>query len=220
MSRRNSLLLTSCLVIALLAGGLWFFRPAATQSPPDKVPPASSPKVIHPSVVKVALPLAPPDHVAASDPAGGTASSPRDASAAAAIDAILRDTSLDNVASARALGALVQDATLSQEARAEALAHMLNLSVNNESTLLLPLLKSPDLPDSLAGTILTDALNRPLVWQADACLAIMARKTGKELHTQASEHLAFLTDEDHGDDVNAWTLAVRTARAKWEAAGQ
>jgi len=218
MSRRNSLLFTSCLVIAVLAVGLWFFRPATTQSPPDKVPPASSTKVIPPSAAKVALPAALTAHIPEANPTGAIAVSPRES--LPAIDAILRDTSLDNIASARALGALVQDATLSQEARAEALAHMLNLSVNNEAALLLPLLKSPDLPDSLATTILTDALNRPLVWQADACLAIMARKTGKDLHTQASEHLAFLTDEDHGDDVNAWTLAVRTARAKWEAAGQ
>ena len=218
MSRRNSLLFTSCLAIAVLVGGLWFFRPATTQSPPDKVPPASASKIIHPPASQTALPPAPTAPTPKADTVGATVSSPRESSAA--IDAILRDTSLDNVASARALGALVQDATLSQEARAEALAHMLNLSVNNEATLLLPLLKSPDLPDSLAGTILTDALNRPLTWQADACLAIMARKTGKELHTQASKHLAFLTDEDHGDDVNAWTLAVRTARAKWEAAGQ
>ena len=97
---------------------------------------------------------------------------------------------------------------------------MLNLSAGNEATLLLPLLKSRDLPDSLASTILTDALNSPLAWQADACLAVIARKTGKDLHTQAGEHLAFLTGEEHGDDVNAWTIAVRDARAKWETTEQ
>ena len=134
------------------------------------------------------------------------------------IDAILTDPALDNIGAARALGALVQDPALGAEARAEALAHMLNLSIDNETTLLLPLLKSPKLPDSLATVILDEALNRPLTWQADACLAVMARTTGKELHIQARDHLAFLTDEDHGDDVTAWMAAVRDARAKWETA--
>jgi hypothetical protein len=45
----------------------------------------------------------------------------------------------------------------------------------------------------------------------------MARETGKKLHSQAAEHLEFLTGENHGNDLDAWTRAVRTARAKWAA---
>ncbi len=83
--------------------------------------------------------------------------------------------------------------------------------------MLLPLLKSPKLPNMLALTILTDALNSPPTWQVDACLAVMERPSGKELKTEAREHLAFLVDGDHGDDLNAWIVAARNMRSKWEA---
>jgi hypothetical protein len=123
---------------------------------------------------------------------------------------------LDNLSAANALRSLVQDSTVKLEERAEALAHLLNLSVENETTLLLPLIQSPRLPEAFATTILNDSLNRPLKWQADVCLAIMTKQTGKALQTEAREHLAFLTDEDHGDDLKAWIIAARKAQTKWQ----
>ena len=131
---------------------------------------------------------------------------------------ILSDSSSDDLSAARALGVIVQDASVALADRAEALAHLLNLSANNEGTLLLPLIKSPKLPDAFATTILNDSLNRPLKWQADVCLAVMARPVGKALYTEAREHLAFLTDEDHGDDLKAWVRAAREAQLKWQEA--
>lgn len=127
---------------------------------------------------------------------------------------------MDNAESAKALGIIVQNMNLAVDIRESALDHMLNLSTDEETNLLLPLLNSDQLPDTLAQTILTDSLNRSLDWQADACLAIMARKTGKELHAWAREHLAFLTDENRGDDLNGWQSAVRSARARWKANNQ
>jgi len=214
MLSRNSRITLSCVAIAVIAGGLWFFWPVSSKKQPDPAPKTSSQKTApHPS----GQPVLPSK---ASIQAGTSVASipdPQREAQSASIDSILRNQSLDNIGAARALGALVQDSSLGMDARAEALAHMLNLSVGNETALLLPLLQSPTLPDSLASTILSDALNSPLSWQADACLAVMARKTGKELHAQAGDHLAFLTGEDHGDDLNAWALAVHQAQAKWQA---
>jgi hypothetical protein len=215
MLGRNSRLLLSCLTIAIIAGGIWLVWPTPPKGEQGQPHPASSGKSAPRSTSQTTS--RPKDSVPI---ATATESAPAPQRAAAPlIDSILKDQSLDNLGAARALAAVVQDSALSLDGRAEALAHLLNLSVGNESTLLLPLLKSPNLPDQLASTILSDALNSPLTWQADACLAVMARKTGKELHAQASEHLEFLTGEEHGDDVNAWTIAVRDTRAKWDAEG-
>ncbi len=216
MSRRNPRLLASSIAVVAAAGFVWYFWPAAPRSQPAPAPRTA----LHQPDQTPPKPTVSPSVAVAPNPATtGSLTAPKKETEPA-IDSILRDTSLDNIGAARALGGLVQDSSLSLDARAEALAHMLNLSVNNETSLLLPLVQSRDLPDSLASTILSDALNGPLTWQADACLAVMARTTGKELRTQASEHLVFLTGEDHGDDINGWTLAVRNTRAKWDAAGQ
>ena len=216
MLSRNSRILLSCLAIAIIAGGLWLVRPTSPKAQQAQPLPPGSVKSA-PSSTSQTTTSRPPvsDQVM---PATVSAPPPQRA-AAPLIDSILKDQSLDNLGAARALAELVQNPSLSLDGRSEALAHLLNLSVGNETTLLLPLLKSQDLPDPLASTILSDSLNSPLTWQADACLAVMARKAGKELHTQASDHLEFLTGEEHGDDVNAWTIAVRDTRAKWDAAG-
>lgn len=216
MSSRNPRLLASSLAIAALAGFVWYFWPAAPRSQPA---PAPRPALYQPDQTPPKPTVMPSLAITPNPTITGPLTAPKKETEPA-IDSILRDTSLDNIGAASALGGLVQDSSLNLEARAEALAHMLNLSVGNEASLLLPLLQSRDLPDSFASTILSDALNGPLTWQADACLAVMARTTGKELRTQAADHLNFLTKEDHGDDINAWKLAVRNTRAKWEAAGQ
>ena len=218
MSSRNSRILISALAIIVIGGGVWLVWPTSPETPPLPGLPTPIRTTAPAPTASIAVP--PTRSTLASAQAGPAASSPPSSQriSSPTVDSILADQSLDNLGAARALSALVADTTLSLNDRAEALAHLLNLSVGNENTLLLPLLKSPNLPDSLGSTILTDALNSPITWQADACLAVAARKTGKELHTQAIDHLAFLTGEDHGDDVNAWTLAVRTARKKWETA--
>lgn len=153
----------------------------------------------------------------ASSAAPSLAPGPDSATDTAPIDSILTNPDLDNLGAARALAGLVKDDTQSEKLRAEALTHLLNLSIDHEKELLLPLLGSSKLPDDFAVTILNEALNRPLTWQAEACLTVMARTTGKALHEQALDHLAFLTDEQHGEDLGAWKMAVATAQAKWKA---
>ena len=214
VANRHSRLIVPCLVISALAVGLYFFWPDSAKPSLTQTAPQPDRKT-QPVLPTQPTPFQGVKATAASStpPSDSSPSETRPT-----VDSILADTSLDNSAAARALGALVQDSSLSMNARAEALAHMLNLSVGNESTLLLPLIQSQDFPDTLSGTILNSALNSPLTWQADACLAVISRKTGKELHTQASDHLAFLTGEDHGNDLEAWKLAVQQAQARWAAA--
>ena len=214
LNRNSRFLVTTAAVIVLITASWWIW---AHTSPTRQEQIALDPLSTKTTTGAVSTGLSP---LPATNMATPALTSSDETKVTSAINDILTDTSLDTFASARALGALVQDSTLSETDRAEALAHMLNLSVDDETKLLLPLLNSTKLPDALATTILTDSLNRPLGWQADACLAVMARPTGKELHAWAREHLSFLTDEDHGDNVADWMLAVRNARAKWQANDQ
>ncbi|MDF3057763.1 MAG: hypothetical protein K0R17_1978 [Rariglobus sp.] len=211
MISRTSRILSALVVVGLIAFGVWWLRPSNPKTTAHPIHPTSGEPSNNtpagastPSIAPTSVTITP------ESPAAPVAATPTPT-----IDSILADPALDILGSARALAALVQNPALSIETRSEALAHLLNLSVEHETELLLPLLKSARLPDSLASTILTEALNRPLDWQADACLAVMARTTGQELHTQARDHLAFLTSEDHGEDLKAWALAIRNARAKW-----
>ena len=216
MSNRNSRFAVVCIVMVGGFTSLWcLFWPQTIKVSRSQISPTVHKKIESP----LPPPAIPTPTLATSNTTSTTINIP-DHHTPLTVDAILTNPALDTIAAARALGTLVQDPTLRSAARAEALAHMLNLSVNHETELLLPLLKSSKLPDSLASTILTDALNRPLAWQAEACLAVVARQAGKALQTQARDHLIFLTNEDHGDDVNAWTLTVRNARTKWEAASR
>lgn len=212
MPLKQPLRLAVLIAVPVVALGVWLLWPSSPPAP--SAPPvqtAASPRPTdapRPSGETAASPSA---NAASSNPPASPA-----ANATASIDAILVDPSLDNLGAARALAALVRDDSQAEALRSEALRHLLNLSIEHEPELLLPLLKSTKLPDDFAVLILNEALNRPLPWQADANLAVLARSAGKELHAQARDHLAFLTDEQHGDDLKAWTAAVATAKAKWQ----
>lgn len=205
--------LVALLIIPAIALGVWLLWPAPVHSP-TQTPQSPSPAVKMSETVR---PAANAPVKIASSAAPSLAPGPDSATDTAPIDSILTNPDLDNLGAARALAGLVKDDTQSEKLRAEALTHLLNLSIDHEKELLLPLLGSSKLPDDFAVTILNEALNRPLTWQAEACLTVMARTTGKALHEQALDHLAFLTDEQHGEDLGAWKKAVATAQAKWKA---
>lgn len=130
---------------------------------------------------------------------------------------ILAEPGDDYVKIAKKLGALALDVRAPLEDRREALAHALNLSVGNEAEVLTPLVKDPRLPDELAEDILSEALNRPLAYQADLYLEALTARTTPELSTRIREHLAFLTDgPDLGPSAVAWKEAIAKAKATWE----
>lgn len=213
MPLRNRLRLAALLIVPAIALGIWLLWPASVPSP-IKTPQSPPPTVKTAKTVSDTT-----DSPAKTASATSTTPAVRPAPAAppVSIDSILTDPDLDNLGAARALASLVKDDGQPEELRAEALKHLLNLSIDHEKELLLPLLGSSKLPDDFAVTILNEALNRPLIWQAEACLTVIARTTGKALHEQARDHLAFLTDEQHGEDLGAWKKAVATAQAKWQA---
>lgn len=136
------------------------------------------------------------------------------------VDAILLDTSLDIPTAATALRDMARNTSVKEEERIDALLHMLNLSEDDDNALAMSLLESPRLPDALTEKIMDDALNRPFGWQADVCLGVLAQAHGKELQARALEHLAFLTDENHGNDLKAWKLAVDKHRPVWTEDGR
>jgi len=132
-----------------------------------------------------------------------------------AIGSLLADSSLDNKAVMAGLAAMTLETDRSLSERTEAMGHLLNLSVEDPATVLLPLVGDTRLPDALCNQILDDALNDSLAWQADASLAALTYRDGKEIHTKAREHLVFLVGTDHGEDVAGWTAAIAISKEKW-----
>ncbi len=129
---------------------------------------------------------------------------------------ILAEPDDDYVRVAKKLAAITVNPRVAMAEREEALAHTLNLSAGNEAEVLTPLIKDPNLPDDLAETILSEALNRPLGYQADLYLVALAERKSPEMQTKIREHLAFLIGgEDKGPDPADWSAAIKAAKAEW-----
>ncbi len=193
------------------AGGPGELRPVVTlpvsESPPPLVADATSPATDSTATETAAEP--------ANDMPAEAAQSDRPAGVPTVGD-ILEDPSDDYVAVARRLAELVRDTRLPMEERAEALAHTLNLSAGNEAAVLTPLIKDSAVADELAGTILDEALNRPLSFQADLYLEALKERQTEEMQTKIREHLTFLTGgEDLGANPANWTQAIAAAKQQW-----
>ena len=129
---------------------------------------------------------------------------------------ILAEPDDNYVRVAKKLSALVLDSRAPMENREEALAHALNLSAGNEAEVLTPLATNPELPDNLTETILAEALNRPLAYQAELYLAALSVKKSPEMQKLIRDHLAFLTGgEDLGSDPKAWVGPLNAAKSGW-----
>jgi len=131
------------------------------------------------------------------------------------IGGLLADSSLDNKTVMEGLATIILDANRDIKERTEAMSHLLNLSVTDPSPVLTPLLSNPHLPDSLCNQILDDSLNDSLSWQADAHLAVLIHREGKEIQAKAREHLSFLLGTDYAGSISEWTKAIESAKAKW-----
>jgi hypothetical protein len=126
---------------------------------------------------------------------------------------LLIDQSLSDQALLARLARLVLDTGRSLDDRSEALSHLLNLSVEDPTATLLPLLADKRLPESLCQHILEDSLNSPISWQLDAHLSALTHRKEESLVTEAREHLTFLIGTDYGDNLVAWTAASARAKA-------
>ncbi|AHF89434.1 hypothetical protein OPIT5_03275 [Opitutaceae bacterium TAV5] len=142
------------------------------------------------------------------------------AAAASAVDAVpdvgelIADTSLSDPELVRRLSVIVLDEKSPGETRSEALAHLLNLTTEEDESILFTLAGSPRLNESLGDDLFRDALNRPLATQAELALVLLGRRE-PALQKEAQEHLVFLLDEDLGGNPKAWRKAVDAAKQKW-----
>ncbi len=226
---KKRLLVPGLIALAIASGWLWLehtTRPAARQASPA----TDAPRVVKTAPVPTlsgtaALPQdeaaqpRPTTEFAATTqaPAFGTAPVEPLAPATPTAGDILAEPDEDLVRVAKKLSVLVRDDKAPMAEREEALAHALNLSAGNEAEVLTPLVTDPALPDPFAETILSEALNRPLAYQADLYLAALAVRKTPEMQTLIREHLAFLTGgEDLGADPKAWTVAIANAKKDWE----
>ena len=226
MKQKTAGILAICLCL-IAAGGAWWWLESATRptvpAPPKievakSVPPTvSEPVLAHPSIPDAAEPAAgegagQSEKSAAVDPAASG-----DAGTPTTVGEILAQPDDDYVRVAKKLSAVALDSTAPMAEREEALAHALNLSAGNEAAVLTPLVKDPKLPDSMAETILSEALNRPLSYQADLYFEALSARQSPEMQKMIREHLAFLTGgEDRGANPAAWVEPIKVAKASWD----
>ena len=215
-SARSRFLLVLALALAAGIGG-WLYFEHSTR--PEVV---DGPSPTHPLHAPV-----PAGHLA-TDAVGTPAPElPRDdvglsgnsaAGGAASLTAgdILAEPDEDLVRVAKKLGALAADSRAPLVEREEALAHALNLAAGNEREVLLPMVKNPGVTDEMVQTILSEALNSTLGYQADLYLEALAARQNPELQSAIREHLAFLTGgDDLGTNIAAWKKALAEVRSTW-----
>lgn len=216
MKRKNQWLLAIACIGAGLAGALWWLesstRPEGGAEPDTEV---KTPAVIASGKPMVQTPN--PGGESGLEPAASRADSVQaEAGSLPTVGDILAEPDEDYVRVAKKLSAIALNSQVPMAEREEALAHTLNLSAGNEAEVLTPLVKNPALPDELAETVLSEALNRSLAYQADLYLAALATRKSPEMQTKIREHLAFLTGgEDKGGNPADWAEPIKAAKASW-----
>lgn len=134
------------------------------------------------------------------------------------IGQLIGDTSLSDEAVAGRLAAMTLETGRGIAERTEAVIHLMNLATGEEARWLLPLVRDARFTDGLCERVLGAALNGEPEWQADLYLAALETRKAPEMQTRIRRHLAFLTDEDAGNDPKAWVEPIRRAKARWAAA--
>lgn len=212
--KKYSLFTAAIALLLLLLGAVWWLQQARRATTPASAAPRAERITRH--TTPSATPSAPV--TASADDDRGTSpaiNAPPATSAAPSIEVLLSDASLHDQTILAGLARITLDAARPQAERSEALSHLLNLSADEPASALLPLVADRRLPKNLCNQILDDSLNAPLAWQADVHLAALTHRRDAETKTKAREHLTFLLDADHGDNLAAWTQAVADARATW-----
>lgn len=205
------------IVVAVLTAGWWWLerstRPAAVDVPPGITEPAGEKSaLLRPITTNAGQALVPSE--GSVEPAIEAASGAE--GARPSVGDILSAPDDDYVRVASKLLKITLDAGAPMVEREEALAHALNLSAGHEAEVLTPLVTDKNLPDEFAETVLAEALNRPLDFQADLYMAALGARTNPELKQKIREHLAFLTGgDDLGPNPADWQKAIQAAKASW-----
>lgn len=133
------------------------------------------------------------------------------------VGTLVGNTALSDAELVRRLSVIVLNRSTSEKTRSEALAHLLNLTTEEDESVLFVLARSSNLNEDLGDDLFKDALNRSLSTQADLSLIFLERKE-ETLRKEAHEHLVFLLDQDLGDKASAWRSAVDAAKVRWKSA--
>jgi len=126
----------------------------------------------------------------------------------------LGDDSISIEDAANGLLAMAADPTAPMNVRTEALEHALNLTndANFENVNAILSSQQSAIPELLVQTVLNDSYNRRHITQVDTAFRILTGEYSEELVEEALELLEFHTDENHGNDIDAWAQAVERYR--------
>ena len=126
----------------------------------------------------------------------------------------LGDDSISIEDAANGLLAMAADPTAPMNVRTDALEHALNLTsdANFENVNAILSSQQSAIPELLVQTVLNDSYNRRHITQVDTAFRILTGEYSEELVEEALELLEFHTDENHGNDIDAWEQAVERYR--------
>ena len=126
----------------------------------------------------------------------------------------LGDDSISIEDAATGLLDMAADPTAPMNVRTDALEHALNLTsdANFENVNAILSSQQSAIPELLVQTVLNDSYNRRHITQVDTAFRILTGEYSEELVEEALELLEFHTDENHGNDIDAWEQAVERYR--------
>ena len=128
----------------------------------------------------------------------------------------LGDDSISIADAADGLLEMAADPTAPMNVRTDALEHALNLTsdANFENVNAILTSQESAIPELLVQTVLNDSYNRRHITQVDTSFRILIGEYSEELVEEAIELLEFHTDENHGNDLDAWAQAVERYRVE------
>ena len=126
----------------------------------------------------------------------------------------LGDDSITIEQAADGLLAMAADPEAPLHVRSEALEHALNLTDDKDFEKVNTILTSQEtvIPEPLLQTVLNDSYNRVHITQVETAFRILTGDYSDEITEEALELLEFHTDEQHGDNIEAWQQAVQVYR--------
>mgnify|MGYP001575963847 FL=1 len=126
----------------------------------------------------------------------------------------LGDDSISIANASEGLLKIAADPTAPINARQDALEHALNLTNDTDFENINAALSTQEntVPEPLVQTVLDDSYNREHSTQVETAYQIITNKYSEEITEEAIELLEFHTDENHGDDTDAWIQAVERYR--------
>ncbi|MGB2403382.1 MAG: hypothetical protein ACPIA7_08220 [Akkermansiaceae bacterium] len=126
----------------------------------------------------------------------------------------LGDDSITIEQAADGLLAMAADPEAPLHVRSEALEHALNLTADQDFEKVNTILSSQEatIPEPLLQTVLNDSYNRVHITQVETAIRVLTGDYSEEIKEEALELLEFHTDEQHGNNIDAWLQAVENYR--------